>query len=60
MVRTPLEQDYINRIIEKDKTLSTVLSIGIPIVIVGALAWIAAAPCCSFGPGSLSGIPILY
>jgi hypothetical protein len=40
-IRTPLDQDYINRINEKDKTLSTVLNIGIPIVIVGALIGIA-------------------
>ena len=60
MVRTPLDQDYINRINEKDKTLSTVLNIGIPIVIVGALIGIAAASCCTIGPGSFSGTPLLF
>ncbi|MDU8885227.1 hypothetical protein RXV94_03580 [Yeosuana sp. MJ-SS3] len=36
-VKTLLDEEYINTINEKDKTLSTVLSIGIPLVIIGVL-----------------------
>ena len=43
VVKTPLDQDFINTINEKDKTLSTVLSIGIPVIIVGGLLAIAAS-----------------
>ncbi len=33
--KTPLDQDFIYTINEKDKTLSTILSIAIPVVIIG-------------------------
>ena len=42
ILKTPLDQDSINIINEKDKTLSTILSIAIPVVIIGgALAILA-------------------
>lgn len=43
LVRIPLNQEFIFNIKEKNKTLSTVLSIGIPLVIVGGLLVIAAS-----------------
>ena len=54
MMKLILNTDTIKSIKEKDKTLSTVLSIGIPVVIVGGLIAIAAASCCSFSPGSFN------
>jgi hypothetical protein len=41
IVRTPLDHKFINSINSKDKTLSTILSIGIPVIIVGVLLAIA-------------------
>lgn len=49
MVKTPLNQEDIKSVNEKNKTLSTVLSIGIPVVTVGGLLAIAAASCCAIG-----------
>ena len=40
IVNTPLDQDVIDTINEKDKTLSTVLSIATPLVIIGVLGYI--------------------
>ena len=37
IVKTPLDQNFINIINEKDKTGSTILSIAIPLVIIGVL-----------------------
>jgi len=48
VIKTPLDQNFIKTINEKDKTLSTILSIGIPVVIVGGVIAVAAASCCSF------------
>ena len=46
VIKTPLDQKLIKSVNEKDKTLSTLLSIGIPVVIVGGILGIAAANCC--------------
>lgn len=43
MVKTPLDEKFIASIKEKDKTLSTILTIGIPVVILGAGIAILAA-----------------
>jgi hypothetical protein len=40
--KTPLDQTIVNSINEKDKTFSTILSIGIPLIIIGGLIAIAA------------------
>ena len=37
MVKIPLDEKSINTVNEKDKTLSTVLSIGIPVIILGVI-----------------------
>jgi hypothetical protein len=51
IIKTHLDPNFINNIKEKDKTLSTVLSIGIPLIIVGGLITIAASSSFSFiGP----------
>ena len=42
MMKLLLDTDAIESIKEKDKTLSTVLSIGIPVIIVGGLTAVAA------------------
>jgi hypothetical protein len=55
IIKTPLDPKNIDIIKEKDKTLSTVLSIGIPVIIIGGILAIAAA---SWGSFSISG-PIL-
>lgn len=47
VVKTPLKEDLIKSVNEKDKTLSTLLSIGVPVVIVGGILAIAAANCCA-------------
>ena len=41
IVNTPLDQDFINIINEKNKTLSTILTIAIPVVIIGGILAIA-------------------
>ena len=55
--KTVLNQDYIKSIKEKDKTLSLILNIGIPLVIVGGLLAIAAASCCGIGSMDISFPP---
>ena len=45
-LKTPLEENNVSLIRVKNKTLSTVLSIGVPVVVVGGLTAIAAASCC--------------
>jgi hypothetical protein len=52
IVKTPLDHNIINSINEKDKTLSTILSIGIPVIIVGGLIAVAGA---GFGSVGISG-----
>ena len=43
IVNTPLDQDFINIINEKNKTLSTILTIAIPVVIIGGILGIMIA-----------------
>lgn len=43
VVKTVLDEKSINTIKEKDKTLSTVLSLGVPVVILGAILVTAAS-----------------
>lgn len=53
IVKTPLDSNFIDSINEKNRTLSTILSIGIPVIIVGGLIAIAAAS--GFGSVGISG-----
>jgi hypothetical protein len=46
--KTPLDQTVVKSINEKDKTVSTILSIGIPLIIIGGVVAIAAP---GFGGG---------
>lgn len=49
-----LFENDIKRLKIKNKTLSTIISIGIPIVIVGGIIGIAVASCCSFNLGTIN------
>jgi len=51
VIRIPLDQNFVKIIKEKDKPLSTVLSIGIPLVIAGGVIAIVAQNCCGFTGG---------
>ena len=53
-VKTDINEDNIDIVQVKNKTLSTVLSIGIPIIILGGLLGIAAASCCDLSGASFT------